>query len=373
MLLPDLAATASDLQLPEERRPPDCSWGRARKVAAALAAMSAAPGADTVLAESGSLPRLLELAAQLATHAPAEEVRGNVCSILFLLGTAASLQRSVPPHQQHEMTAQQSAQLAQQLLPALPKFAPVLSSDAPHPTMLLSLARLADLLVELAPPAASLGCSSLVPVRAWCVGATAAVRLLAPVSTLRASTAGQLPDAAIERAAAADDASEGLCVLSEAVTDLIVKASSAAARLNSLLGTAETAEAAAAAHEAAWQLHSALCRAVHAGAGACRRRALVQAASGVLSAADYLSVVADSTAPASALGAAHFELLQTVLLGPAEAAAGLFGRVEAFIDATMGLSIAVRCGPAAIAAHPDTEAMFARLAAGLSVSASCCR
>lgn len=363
LLLPLLAATASDLQLPEQQRPLGSTWGHAQQVAAAMAYLCATLGADSALAESGSLLRVLQLAAKLAILAPCS-LGDELYVILHLMGVAASgWQDSI--HGQHAMTAQQSAHLAQQLLSTLPTFLPPLSHGnimrVSWRGALLALDRVLKLLKALADSSTP----SLGHVWAWCMGTAAAVRLLAPLSA-----AGQLPDAAMAQAAA--EASESVCHLGGAATNLIVKASTAASRLNCLLGTAATAAAAAAALEAAWQLHSTLCRAVHAGKGTCAM--LIQAASGIILAADYLRGIADLAAPAPAMGATHFALLRAALLEPTDAAVGAFNRPEACIDAAMGLSIAARSGPAAIAAHPDTEAMFACLAAGMAeVSARCRR
>lgn len=148
LMLPCLAATAIGLQLPEGRRPPRCTWQRAAIVAGAMDFVCATQGAEPFLAQSGCIPRLLQLAVQLVAHAP---VWTHLATIVMLLGTASLLhEHLVLP--QRALAPQQAAQLARQLLGTLPKFAqvlPVASAPAepgPAVNLMVSLQEVADLL-----------------------------------------------------------------------------------------------------------------------------------------------------------------------------------------------------------------------------------
>lgn len=122
-LLPHLAAHTIGLQLPEERRPPGCSWAQASRLAGCMACLCAAsPGA--AVAASGSIPCILQLAAQLAARAPAGD---QLTLVLQLLAVAAALYITLW-QPRHELTPQQEAQPALRLLPTLPRFGVVLEA-----------------------------------------------------------------------------------------------------------------------------------------------------------------------------------------------------------------------------------------------------
>lgn len=150
-----------------------------------------------------------------------------------------------------------------------------------------------------------------------------------------------------------------MCELVRAAITLASHASKAAGPPSGQPPAAPAATSAA--YEAVWQLHSMLCRAVHAGAGAGTRETLLDTASRTVLVAGKLAAgMGEAAVPLAAMSAAHFELLRTALLHPRAPAidAARFNSTATF----SALSSAVCAGPDAIAAHPDTEAVFSRLA-----------
>lgn len=178
LLLPCLAASAIGLQLPTERKHPHCTWLRAQHVAGALNFLcrACALSPKPIILDSGSIPRIVQLAAQLAAGAPALE---QLATMLDLLGVAAWLcRRSVLT--QRTLAPQQATQLTRHLLSALPKFALVLPIDEARLAVLACLRDTAILLTALMDSLAPSACS-LDDVSIWCTGAAAALRLLAPL------------------------------------------------------------------------------------------------------------------------------------------------------------------------------------------------
>lgn len=358
LLLPAFAATAVGLQLPPERRPPEYCWTRATRMAYATLCLLT----DSQTPQSGDVLRLLQAADRLAALAPADETLLMMMDHLY--GGAAMCRRLVLPR--GDLAPQQAAQLARQLLSTLPRYEPALQASQAQPeaaavahwqrTVCVSMQMVSELLAAIR---SSQPATAFTPedVQAWCMGATAALRLLVPLAALSHDGAGQPSDAALAEAAAAT--STAACQLAAAASRLAT-----VSRPASAVGSSDAAKAAA--FEAAWQLHSTLCRAVHARAGTIG--VLVDAASGILHGAQtHVHRSAEAAAPMAAMSAAHFELLRALLLGGSSAAAAY----EPLPFAIVSLGAAVRHGPAALAAHPDAETMFSRLAAGLSQARVC--
>lgn len=163
-----------------------------------LAALNAQPSA--ALPDAGALLRHLQLASQLAPLASSV----NELHIGSLLGSAASLcAKHVLPR--NEITSQQAAQLALQLLSALPSLAPALKragADSPSSPTLCFAVRDAIDLVQAIRREPYRTAFALDDVQPWCVGAAAALRLLEPLAALDQPTAGQQRSTAHSRTAA---------------------------------------------------------------------------------------------------------------------------------------------------------------------------
>lgn len=143
VLLPGITSAAVALQLPEERRPPECTWDTAAHIAAAMQSMSpfeealraacrgnASSSNDRIASAAG---KLLQAAALLMQHVPDTRPQADAERLAILLGSATQLQDSCMRQQTalgRPAVMPQQRRPARLLLAVIPKLVLLLQAAA---------------------------------------------------------------------------------------------------------------------------------------------------------------------------------------------------------------------------------------------------
>ena len=302
LLLPAISAMAVGLQLPPERRPPECTWCAAAQMSLFEAVTPFDPHADRqlVVAQPEAVQHLVAAAAQLLQHCPfpapatanLEPYEAFETSLCFIYLLAAACRWHACSHgQQHEPAASAASaaarrappdrRLLQHLLALPPKLCEALAALAQdpctdlEPSMIASLFTLdaalqtAQLLSAAAQPLSNTP-GPVADLPAWCRAAAAVLRWLPAVAAMQTALEHtELQHSAAQRPGSPSHAAMADRVAQWPSPQTVLLCAVVSSHCVSSVQQAGAAWAAPSpvvqdnCLQALWQLHTMVCRLVH--------------------------------------------------------------------------------------------------------------